>query len=59
MKNIFFNRMVFQGQKDIFQIWLQAAPLCQLNQTYRFIMLDQVSFSSSKPILNQFWLVKR
>ena len=38
---LFFKGTVFQGQKDIFQNWLQAAPLCQLNQTYRFIMLDQ------------------
>ena len=36
-KHFFFNRMVFQGQKDIFQNWLRAAHLCQLNQT----MLDQ------------------
>ena len=35
------NRMVFQGLKYIFQNWLWAAPLCQVNQTYRFIMLDQ------------------
>ena len=40
-KHFFFNKMVFQGRKDIFQNWLRAAPLCQLNQTYRFIKLDQ------------------
>jgi hypothetical protein len=39
--HLFFNGMVFQGRKDIFQTWLRAAPLCQLNQTYRFIMLNQ------------------
>ena len=44
MKNTFFNRMVFQGRKDIIQNWLWAAPLCQLNQIYRFIMLDQKGY---------------
>ena len=40
-KHFFFNTMLFQGQKDIYQNLLRAAPLCQLNQTYMFIMLDQ------------------
>ena len=60
MKNTFFNRMVFQGQKDIFQNWLRAAPLYQLNQTYRFIMLDQKgNFFFIKTYFKQFWLVKQ
>ena len=51
MKNTFFNGMVFQGQKNIFQNWFQASPLCQLNQTYRFIMLDQKGFFSHQNLL--------
>ena len=39
-KNTFCQWQVFQGSKDIFLNSLQAAPTCQLKQTYIIIMFQ-------------------
>ena len=40
-KNYLFQWNGVLGPKDIFQNWLQAAPSCHLNQTYKFIIFNQ------------------